>query len=293
VTFLFLAGRYSRTRSPSVTPIESIRRFWQASTWLLVSCPLLRAARSRSSGAAAATIRTLRQVSRRWPPTFRSSAASSYAVGVLSPWFLPPRLSLLRWQVAPHCQHNCRLFLWLSAGLDCVNTVDRNAVISTVTSSLHLFHSCVGHLLTLLHYRGNTTMTHHPIVVQALYYCIVAVVPTPQPRKPQTCNNMLFYLSIIRSAYNRKVFPLSSPRLYWVVLIESLPFDVLQIYGTFSRAMLRIIPPLRGYAEPLTNAMVEFYLASQERFTQDMQPHYVYSPREMTRWVRGICEAIR
>ncbi|XP_049810823.1 dynein heavy chain, cytoplasmic isoform X2 [Schistocerca nitens] len=66
-----------------------------------------------------------------------------------------------------------------------------------------------------------------------------------------------------------------------------------QIYGTFSRAMLRLVPSLRGYAEPLTNAMVEFYLASQERFTQDMQPHYVYSPREMTRWVRGICEAIR
>ena len=50
---------------------------------------------------------------------------------------------------------------------------------------------------------------------------------------------------------------------------------------------------LRTFADPLTNAMVEFYLMSQERFTQDMQPHYVYSPREMTRWVRGICEAIR
>ena len=34
-------------------------------------------------------------------------------------------------------------------------------------------------------------------------------------------------------------------------------------------------------------------VAMQERFTQDMQPHYIYSPREMTRWVRGICEAIR
>ncbi|XP_065167911.1 dynein heavy chain, cytoplasmic isoform X2 [Atheta coriaria] len=66
-----------------------------------------------------------------------------------------------------------------------------------------------------------------------------------------------------------------------------------QIYGTFTRAMLRLMPALRGYAEPLTNAMVEFYLASQDKFTQDMQPHYVYSPREMTRWVRGICEAIR
>ncbi|CAH1114572.1 unnamed protein product [Psylliodes chrysocephalus] len=66
-----------------------------------------------------------------------------------------------------------------------------------------------------------------------------------------------------------------------------------QIYGTFTRAMLRLAPGLKGYANPLTNAMVEFYLASQDRFTQDMQPHYVYSPREMTRWVRGICEAIR
>jgi hypothetical protein len=54
--------------------------------------------------------------------------------------------------------------------------VHRTIVISTVTPSLHLFHSCVGHLLTLLRYRGNTTMTHHPIVAQALYYCIVAIV---------------------------------------------------------------------------------------------------------------------
>ncbi|XP_064603299.1 cytoplasmic dynein 1 heavy chain 1-like isoform X2 [Liolophura sinensis] len=65
------------------------------------------------------------------------------------------------------------------------------------------------------------------------------------------------------------------------------------IYGTFNRAMLRLVPSLRTYADPLTNAMVEFYLMSQERFTQDMQPHYIYSPREMTRWVRGICEALR
>lgn len=36
-----------------------------------------------------------------------------------------------------------------------------------------------------------------------------------------------------------------------------------QIYGTFNRAMLRIIPALRSYADPLTAAMVEFYLRSQ------------------------------
>lgn len=66
-----------------------------------------------------------------------------------------------------------------------------------------------------------------------------------------------------------------------------------QIYGTFNRALLRIIPTLRTFAEPMTAAMVELYLLSQERFTQDMQPHYVYSPRELTRWVRGIHQAIQ
>lgn len=66
-----------------------------------------------------------------------------------------------------------------------------------------------------------------------------------------------------------------------------------QIYSTFNRAMLRLVPPLRAHSEKLTNVMVSFYLRSQARFTQDMQPHYIYSPRELTRWVRGICEAIR
>ena len=66
-----------------------------------------------------------------------------------------------------------------------------------------------------------------------------------------------------------------------------------QIYGTYTRAVLKIVPNLRPYTEPLTDAMVDFYLASQRRFTTDIQAHYVYSPRELTRWVRGIYEAIR
>lgn len=89
------------------------------------------------------------------------------------------------------------------------------------------------------------------------------------------------------------------------------PTSLSQIYGTFNRAMLRVVPNLRAYADPLTNAMVEFYSMSQvsclnfvtmtlyifesfqARFTVDMQPHYIYSPREMTRWVRGIYEALK
>lgn len=66
-----------------------------------------------------------------------------------------------------------------------------------------------------------------------------------------------------------------------------------QIYGTFNSAVLKIIPGLRGYSDGLTKAMVQFYLESQNRFTPGIQPHYVYSPRELTRWVRGLYEAIK
>lgn len=69
--------------------------------------------------------------------------------------------------------------------------------------------------------------------------------------------------------------------------------SLLQIYGTFNRAALKVIPTLRGFAQPLSSAMVEFYLRSQEHFTPDIQAHYVYSPRELTRWVRGIFETIK
>ncbi|KAL1922601.1 uncharacterized protein VTP21DRAFT_10140 [Calcarisporiella thermophila] len=69
--------------------------------------------------------------------------------------------------------------------------------------------------------------------------------------------------------------------------------SLMQIYGTFVRAMLKVVPMLRGYADALTAAMVEFYLMSQQRFTSDIQVHYVYSPRELTRWMRGIFEAIK
>ncbi|KAF2838922.1 hypothetical protein M501DRAFT_1004768 [Patellaria atrata CBS 101060] len=69
--------------------------------------------------------------------------------------------------------------------------------------------------------------------------------------------------------------------------------SLLQIYGTFNDAILKIIPSLRGYSDSLTKAMVQLYSESQRQFTPDIQPHYVYSPRELTRWVRGIYEAIR
>ncbi|CAG8642437.1 14144_t:CDS:2, partial [Dentiscutata erythropus] len=66
-----------------------------------------------------------------------------------------------------------------------------------------------------------------------------------------------------------------------------------QIYGTFARAMLKVVPSLKEYAKPLTASMVEFYLMIKKRFTPDIQSHYIYSLRELTKWMRGIFESIK
>ena len=68
--------------------------------------------------------------------------------------------------------------------------------------------------------------------------------------------------------------------------------SLLQIYSTFNGGLLKLFPNLKGEAEPLTSAMVQVYCEAQERFTPNIQPQYFYSPRELTRWVRGIYEAI-
>lgn len=65
-----------------------------------------------------------------------------------------------------------------------------------------------------------------------------------------------------------------------------------QIYGTFNSAMLSRLPALKSHAEALTESMVEFYTRSQLHFTADQQPHYIYSPRELTRWKYAIFEAL-
>jgi len=41
--------------------------------------------------------------------------------------------------------------------------------------------------------------------------------------------------------------------------------SLIQIYGTFNRAMLKLQPTVRGLADALTNSMVDVYLASQVR----------------------------
>ncbi|EMR09626.1 hypothetical protein PNEG_02210 [Pneumocystis murina B123] len=64
--------------------------------------------------------------------------------------------------------------------------------------------------------------------------------------------------------------------------------SLIQIYGTYNKAILKCIPELKNYYKELTYVMVDFYLLFQQKFTPNIQMHYVYSPRELTRWVRNI-----
>ena len=78
-----------------------------------------------------------------------------------------------------------------------------------------------------------------------------------------------------------------------LILVDFPGYDSLvQIYGTFNRGMLKKIPSLKPFADSLTKAMVDYYSDSQKRFTSDQQPHYIYSPRELTRWKYALNEAL-
>jgi dynein heavy chain 1, cytosolic len=67
--------------------------------------------------------------------------------------------------------------------------------------------------------------------------------------------------------------------------------SLMQIYRTFNGGMMKLFPNLKGETDALTEAMVTVYLENQARFKPEMQPQYFYSPRELSRWVRGIYEA--
>ena len=65
-----------------------------------------------------------------------------------------------------------------------------------------------------------------------------------------------------------------------------------QIYGCFNSALLKLHSNLRGSVDSLTEAMVEFYMRNQTKFTSDIAPQYIYSPRELSRWIRALYEAM-
>eukprot|EP01064_Diplonema_japonicum_P034641 TRINITY_DN7253_c0_g2_i1.p1 TRINITY_DN7253_c0_g2~~TRINITY_DN7253_c0_g2_i1.p1 ORF type:complete len:4818 (+),score=1605.91 TRINITY_DN7253_c0_g2_i1:85-14538(+) len=89
--------------------------------------------------------------------------------------------------------------------------------------------------------------------------------------------------------------PLSHRFLRWSPLLfvdfPSKP-SLEAIYGTFCRAFLKPLNNLKQFGDQLARAMVQFYQASQKHFTPEMQAHYVYSPRELSRWTRAVHEGL-
>ncbi|KAG2383610.1 hypothetical protein C9374_004281 [Naegleria lovaniensis] len=66
-----------------------------------------------------------------------------------------------------------------------------------------------------------------------------------------------------------------------------------QIYRSFLKAILHKIPNLSQQVESSTNVMVEFYSNSRNHFTTEQQIHYIYSPRELSRWIRALQEGLK
>lgn len=90
--------------------------------------------------------------------------------------------------------------------------------------------------------------------------------------------------------------PLPHRLLRWapVLFVDFPSKDSLHIiFTTYCRAILIDNAELmKSYANSLASAMVNVYLSSQEHFTPMQQPHYLYSPRELSRWSRAIYEGL-
>lgn len=71
------------------------------------------------------------------------------------------------------------------------------------------------------------------------------------------------------------------------------PEDLSMIYGIFIEALLQEVHHgLSSKAKALTAAVVNFFSANKMKFHPDetgpIEAHYIYSPRELSRWIRGM-----
>jgi len=64
------------------------------------------------------------------------------------------------------------------------------------------------------------------------------------------------------------------------------------IFGTMVGALLGPHGTLRSLGASVTDAMVQVYTANSAKFKAEQWAHYVYSPRELSRWVRALGDAL-
>lgn len=71
--------------------------------------------------------------------------------------------------------------------------------------------------------------------------------------------------------------------------------ELVSVYNTFLSVVLKCVPLgdnkwLQDVErERLANAIVEIYQKTREKFTVDDRRHYLFTPRDMTTWVKNLC----
>ena len=68
--------------------------------------------------------------------------------------------------------------------------------------------------------------------------------------------------------------------------------SLLHIYGTLTRGLARTHAALRPFGGALAAACLEAYEVNSRHFRPETAPQYVYSPRELSRWVRALREGL-
>ena len=94
--------------------------------------------------------------------------------------------------------------------------------------------------------------------------------------------------------------PLST-RFTAVVRIQVVDYpetsELVSVYGAFLATVLDAVPlgdnnkqwKQAAERERLANAIVEVYQKTREKFTVDDRRHYLFTPRDMTQWVKNLC----
>lgn len=70
-------------------------------------------------------------------------------------------------------------------------------------------------------------------------------------------------------------------------------YSLRTIYQIYSKALLRTIPDMIGFSDAIAYSMVEVYVNYKEKFSNINIAHYICSPRELTRWIKGLCVALK
>ncbi|CCK69240.1 dynein heavy chain KNAG_0C01270 [Huiozyma naganishii CBS 8797] len=64
------------------------------------------------------------------------------------------------------------------------------------------------------------------------------------------------------------------------------------IYSTYYNAVFTLVPTLKGFAKDFSKASIHLYNECKKTFSPKKYSHYILTPRELTRWVKGFYHGI-